>query len=426
MEVITLKAIIVDIDGDYLIIANSRGDFKRIYNNYPGCQIGDEITVVENKSAFFGQVLSSLSKKKALAVAACFLFMIIAGSGIYGYFNPVTYVTVDINPSVEFSLNRYDVVREARGLNEEGKIILGDGREYINKKLDKALNLLLLKVVEAEYLNEDTNTVLLTVSNVNDSVSADKKQQLQEIAQNQLTQIIEQKDDNSSQMEEEVQVALSAEVRPAHETGKKDIKIIVEDTTYEKHKEAEKMAISQGKLVLYEKLKEIKPDVALEQIKKAPVGQIVKELEKMEHKGKAGSEAKANAKGGNKKQDDDKKIWANASKQQLDEDKQQKENVKKKLDVVRNESKGKLQGLIKDTRQQLKESLKEKKEAIVEKKKDTEEKKKEVKKESGRKWNEGINKNINLKQKNDNKNDNEDNKLGNNKKEGKRAARLQQ
>ena len=59
-----MKAIVVDIDGDYLIVANSRGDFIRIYNDYPGCQVGDEITVRETKAGFFGSMLSSFAKRR--------------------------------------------------------------------------------------------------------------------------------------------------------------------------------------------------------------------------------------------------------------------------------------------------------------------------------------------------------------------------
>ena len=77
-----MKAIVVDIDGDYLIVANSRGDFIRIYNDYPGCQVGDEITVRETKAGFFGSMLSSFAKKKALVVAACFMLMLITSYGV--------------------------------------------------------------------------------------------------------------------------------------------------------------------------------------------------------------------------------------------------------------------------------------------------------------------------------------------------------
>ena len=302
-----MKAIVVDIDGDYLIVANSRGDFIRIYNDYPGCQVGDEITVRETKAGFFGSMLSSFAKKKALVVAACFMLMLITSYGVYGYLNPVTYVTIDINPSVEFSLNRYDLVRDVCALNEDGKIIIGDGREYKNMKFDKALNLLLSRAVEAEFLNEDANTVMLTVSSVKDSTSSNKKQQLQEIAEKQLHKVIEREEESSSLRTEQATKGLATEETSAQGTNKRSIKIIVENTTYEKHQEAKRMAISQGKLVLYEKLKRVKPDVALEHIKETPVGQILKELEKIGPKDKPGPESRPSTNRDDKRQGNDKK-----------------------------------------------------------------------------------------------------------------------
>lgn len=361
-----MKAIIVDFDGDYLIVANSRGDFKRIYNNYPGCQVGDEITIKEIRAAFFGSMLSSLSKKKALMVAACFLFMIVTSYGIYSYLNPVTYVTIDINPSIELSLNRYDVVRDARSLNEDGNIIIGDGREYRNMKFDKALNLLLSRAVKANYLNNDANTVMLTVSNVKNFISSNKKKQLQEIAQNQLHNIVE-KEENTSSSKQQDPEALTAEGVVGEGTQKRDVKIIVEDTTYEKHQEAKKMNISQGKLVLYEKLKKIKPDLVMDHIKEASIGQIIKEIEtvRRELKDKSGSKASPNVNYDNKKQTDNKMQWINKDKQQQRNDiKQLKIHVKEQLKNIQEDHKNHLKEKIKDTQEQLRKTIKEKKKDI--------------------------------------------------------------
>jgi len=366
MEVIALKAIIVDIDGDYLIIANNRGDFKRIYNNYPGCQIGDEIMVKDTRADFFGSMLSSLAIKKVVAFAACFLFIIMSGYGVCGYINPVTYVTIDINPSAEFSLNRFDLVRDVRALSQDAKIIVGDGREYKNLKFDKALNLFLSKVVESKYLNEDANTVMLTVSNVKDSISYDKKRQLREIAENQLSEIIKKEEEQAFSTIQQIPEGVSSDEPATPESTKRDIKIIVEDTTYEKHQEAEKMAISQGKLILYERLKKIKPDVALEQIKEASIGQIIKELEDMEFKERPTSREKPDENRVDKKQTDDKSkltnIVSNRDKKQSNEIKQQKDGQKEQSMKKTNGQKEKLKEEIKKAKDQLKQILKEKKE----------------------------------------------------------------
>jgi len=379
--VITLKAIVVDIDGDYLIVANSRGDFIRIYNDYPGCQVGDEITVRETKAGFFGSMLSSFAKKKALVVAACFMLMLITSYSVYGYLNPVTYVTIDINPSVEFSLNRYDLVRDVCALNEDGKIIIGDGREYKNMKFDKALNLLLSRAVEAEFLNEDANTVMLTVSSVKDSTSSNKKQQLQEIAEKQLHKVIEREEESSSLRTEQATKGLATEETSAQGTNKRSIKIIVENTTYEKHQEAKRMAISQGKLVLYEKLKRVKPDVALEHIKETPVGQILKELEKIGPKDKPGPESRPSTNRDDKRQGNDKKEVMNHGQLHSEKIREQKDHRSEQMEKIQKEQKNKIKDKIKEVNEKIKDAKDQLKEAL----KETREKGKDLKEEKARK-----------------------------------------
>jgi len=339
-----LKAIIVDFDGDYLIVANRRGDFKRIYNNYTGCQVGDEITIKDSGADSVRSMLSSISTRKALAIAVCFLLMIVTGYSVYGYINPVTFVTVDINPSVELSLNRYNLVMDVRGLNNEGNVIVGNGKEYRNMKLDKAVNMLLSRAMESNYLNMNTNTVMLTVSNVKDTISPNMKKQLKEMAKiglkaiNETTHITPSKKSGFE--------SLGIESSDSTETKNGDPVIIVENTTFEKHQEAKKKNISQGKLVLYDKLKKVKPDAELNHVKEASVAQIIKEIEKinLEHTEKPVSKGKG--------QSDDKK-------QQFKDIKTLEKEIKGQLKDKRKDNKNLSKDEIKKTQDQMKNIIKD-------------------------------------------------------------------
>lgn len=339
-----MKAIIVDFDGDYLIVANSRGDFKRIYNNYTGYQMGDEITIKNSRASILGSMLSSMPCRKALAIAACFLLMIVTSYGIYEHVNPVTYVTVDINPSVELSLNRYNLVTEAKGLNHEGNVIVGNGKEYRNMKLDKAINMLLSRAMESNYLNMNTNTVMLTVSNVKDIISPNMEKQLKEMAETGLRAIDEKTHNTPSQ--KSGFKSLGIESSDSTETKNGDPVIIVENTTFEKHQEAKKKNISQGKLVLYDKLKNVKPDAVLNHVKEASVAQIIKEIEKinLEHTEKPVSKGKG--------QSDDKK-------QQFKDIKTLEKDMKNQLKDKKKDNKNLLKGEIKKTQDQMKNIIKD-------------------------------------------------------------------
>jgi hypothetical protein len=270
VEVNPLKAIIVDIDGDYIIVANRRGDFKRIYNTYKGYRVGDEIEIPERR-------LVSLAPFVRVAAVAIFLLCFGLGSlGVAGYFKPVTYVSLDINPSVELSVNRFERVLRAEGLNGEGRAILGDGRVFRNMKLEEALKLLLKRAIEKNYLAPPRNAVMLTVSSVGNNVPPGLDKKLRQIAEEEIKKALPAAAEAQSSSDE----GEGAEVKPNQMQGDAGIQIIVEQTTIQKHEEARKLNISQGKLLMYEKLKKIKPGVTLQEVREAPVSRIIDELEK--------------------------------------------------------------------------------------------------------------------------------------------------
>lgn len=363
-----MKAIIADIDGDYLIVVNSRGDFKKIYNHYPKCQVGEEIIIKESGFATFGSIFSS--SKKALAIAACFLLMIIGSYGVYGYVNPVTYVTLDINPSVELCLNRYNLVLKVRGLNDDGNVIVGSGKEYRHTKLEKAFNMLFISAKESNYLNTDKNTVMLTVSNIKDSISPNIEKKLKEIAETELKTINEELQKTPRQEPGNGITSVESLDKPVLEEEK--YVVIVENTTFEKHKEAKKKNISQGKLVLYDKLKKVKPDAALNHVKEASVAQIIKEIEKndFEHTEKPVSKGKGQSDDKKQQFKDIKTLEKNIKNQLKDKRKDNKNLLKDEIKKDKDQMKNIMQDLTKKADKILKNESKLKKENIKNQKKD--------------------------------------------------------
>ena len=57
----------------------------------------------------------------ALAAAACLLVAILGFSGWQLYQKPVAYVGLDINPSLELAVNRFDCVVTATAINDDGR-----------------------------------------------------------------------------------------------------------------------------------------------------------------------------------------------------------------------------------------------------------------------------------------------------------------
>ena len=77
---------------------------------------------------------------------------------------PVAYVSVDINPSIELGLNRYDKVISSKGLNQDG-INLLNNITLNNLPVERALEVVTEKAIEEKYINTDKeNAVIISYS----------------------------------------------------------------------------------------------------------------------------------------------------------------------------------------------------------------------------------------------------------------------
>ncbi len=63
--------------------------------------------------------------RRRLAVAACLVVMLLAAGG-WAWLTPTATISVDVNPSVELGINRFDRVVSARGVNDDGRALLSE------------------------------------------------------------------------------------------------------------------------------------------------------------------------------------------------------------------------------------------------------------------------------------------------------------
>lgn len=108
-----------------------------------------------------------------LLATACLVFLLLISAGGYRVVQtPVSYVSIDINPSITLSLNRFDRVVAAEAYNDEGGAILEDvavnGKPYT-----EAIELLLQEEAMGAYLTEEA-LLTFAVASVQDT----KQQQL--------------------------------------------------------------------------------------------------------------------------------------------------------------------------------------------------------------------------------------------------------
>lgn len=62
--------------------------------------------------------------RRVLAAMACFVFLFLGAGGYQLYFIPTSSITIEINPSVELGINRFDKVISAKGNNDDGRELL--------------------------------------------------------------------------------------------------------------------------------------------------------------------------------------------------------------------------------------------------------------------------------------------------------------
>ncbi|RNL40750.1 hypothetical protein [Paraeggerthella hongkongensis] len=91
--------------------------------------------------------------RRMAALAACLVLAAVCLSGYRLYAEPTAYVGIDVNPSLELSVNRFGLVVEAKALNEDGRAVL-DSVSLENRPYASALEALTESEGFAPYMQE--------------------------------------------------------------------------------------------------------------------------------------------------------------------------------------------------------------------------------------------------------------------------------
>ena len=107
--------------------------------------------------------LADYVKKHSTAAAAAAVAFVVAGSAfaVDGY--ACTTVTLDVNPSVKYTLNAFDKVLDVEAYNDDGNVILNKMEDVKGKSFERAVEETLDIMEEDTFINGDTDAVI-TVS----------------------------------------------------------------------------------------------------------------------------------------------------------------------------------------------------------------------------------------------------------------------
>nr|WP_297275649.1 hypothetical protein [uncultured Agathobaculum sp.] len=92
--------------------------------------------------------------RRLAAAFACLALVIVGGTGYWAYFSPTCAISIDINPSVELAVNRFDKVISVEGIGEDGEA-LAETLDVRFLNYADALDSLLENQTVEDYLAQD-------------------------------------------------------------------------------------------------------------------------------------------------------------------------------------------------------------------------------------------------------------------------------
>ncbi|HQO69685.1 MAG TPA: hypothetical protein PLH71_05245, partial [Clostridia bacterium] len=168
-----MKAVIVDVRKKTAAMLCDDGSIIKIRNrNYT---IGKEVDA--------GMTTKIMTIKTAITVAAASLLLAL-GLGTSSYYVPARYVSVDINPSIEYSLNMYNRVVDVKGVNQDGENILEELniKALKNKKIEDALSMTISQAAKEGYLQAEGSGIMIATAARNNNSAEQLAVMLKETA----------------------------------------------------------------------------------------------------------------------------------------------------------------------------------------------------------------------------------------------------
>ena len=156
-----MKGIVLEIRNGTAAVLREDGEIVKTRQK---CAVGDTIELPAEKIRF-----PSARSVRSIAAAAAAVIVIGGGSGIYTYENVMacSYVSLDVNPSLELVLNRQNRVIRVNACDDEAESVVEAIKEQNikNMKVDDALETAYDVLKENGYIAEDNvNYILFNVS----------------------------------------------------------------------------------------------------------------------------------------------------------------------------------------------------------------------------------------------------------------------
>lgn len=158
-----MKAVIVECSNGAAVALCDDGSFRKLRNK--GYSIGQELLIRHKPSS------NRMVQKLSICASLALVLLSFAGIGSHSLAEPYSYVSLDINPSIEYALNRYDKVISVSGINNEGQQVVSSIESDIkNQNITTALGVTIGQLEKDHYIVQKAyNHVIVSVYSENDT-----------------------------------------------------------------------------------------------------------------------------------------------------------------------------------------------------------------------------------------------------------------
>ena len=156
-----MKAVVVEVKDKFVAVLSDDGCISKIRNkNYT---IGQEVKLGNNFKYL----------RFAASAAAC---LVLFATPVWAYLTPYSYVSLDINPSFEFSVNRFDRVLQVKAINDDVRNTADkiDVSKLKNKEIGEAVKDVITELKGQGYLNNAGEDGIVVAASSKNQIKTDK------------------------------------------------------------------------------------------------------------------------------------------------------------------------------------------------------------------------------------------------------------
>ncbi|MDP4159398.1 MAG: hypothetical protein Q8911_06480 [Bacillota bacterium] len=178
-----MKAVVLEKSGSNYTVLGQNGTFRQVYRR-KAAEIGEEIEIRSEIEIFSGlRVWAGMAAVFLLVLTALF------GWNLYQAPTAVALLSVDINPSVQFTIDSQGHVLKLQMENEDAKHMLSK-TDLKGKSLDVALGQIVSEAIKQQFLTNEHHWVVLGYAPLTDKDSVEKPKELN---QNEIMALVTEK-----------------------------------------------------------------------------------------------------------------------------------------------------------------------------------------------------------------------------------------